>query len=259
MADKKQEQKQEHTFPTETIDLPSGGKIYGKDSPLYNGKLEIKYMTAKEEDILTSQNLIKKGTVIDTLLNSLIVTPNINCDDLILGDKNAVMVASRILAYGPDYTVKVTSPTTGELIEHTFDLSQCPFKELPEDVKYDTNSFEVSLPISKNKIKFKILSGRDENAIAEELKSIAKLNRKVSPELTTRLKHSIIEVDGEEDKATISSFVDTMLSRDSFYLRTKISEIAPDIDMKQEVDMEGESVMVDVPMTVTFFWPDSTT
>ena len=246
-------------FPTEIIDLPSGGKIYGKDSPLHDGKIEIKYMTAKEEDILTSQNLIKKGTVIDTLLNSLIVTPNINCDDLILGDKNAVMVASRILAYGPDYTVKVTSPTTGELIEHTFDLSQCPFKELPEDVKYDTNSFEVSLPISKNKIKFKILSGRDENAIAEELKSIAKLNRKVSPELTTRLKHSIIEVDGEEDKATISSFVDTMLSRDSFYLRTKISEIAPDIDMKQEVDMEGESVMVDVPMTVTFFWPDSTT
>ena len=97
MADTKKEQQ----FPTEIIDLPSQGKVYPKDSPLTTGKLEIKYMTTKEEDILTSQNLIKKGVVIETLLSSLIVTPDVNVGDLVLGDKNAVMIAARILAYGP--------------------------------------------------------------------------------------------------------------------------------------------------------------
>ena len=89
----------ESKYPTETIDLPSGGKLYPQDSPLSSGKIEIKYMTAKEEDILTSANLIKKGVVIDRLLDSIIVTEGVGIDDLILGDKNAIMVAARILAY----------------------------------------------------------------------------------------------------------------------------------------------------------------
>ena len=113
---------EERKFPTEIIDLPSGGKIYGKDSPLYQGKIEIKYMTAKEEDILTSQNLIKKGVVLEKLLDSLIMTPGINTRDLVLGDKNAIMIAIRILAYGPEYTVEVTNPNDpNQKIQHTFD------------------------------------------------------------------------------------------------------------------------------------------
>ena len=246
-------------FPSEVIDLPSGGKIYGKDSPLYEGKLELKYMTAKDEDILTSQNLIKKGTVIDTLLNSLIVTSGVTTDNLILGDKNAVMIAARILAYGPEYTVQVTVPTTGEIIEHTFDLSDCPFKKTSDDIEYSSNSFEIKLPLSGNSIKYRILTGKEEKDIEAELKAISKLNRQVSPELTTRLKYSVIEVDGESDRATISNFVDNMLSRDSFFLRKKIQEIAPDIDLTQEIDYEGETVKVDIPMTVNFFWPDAGT
>ena len=128
----------EHKFPTEVIDLPSQGKVYPKDSPLAEGKLEIKYMTTKEEDILMSENLIKKGLVIDKLLDSLIVTEGVKQENLILGDKNAALVASRILAYGPEYNVKITNPNNrDEQIEQSFDLSKCPFKETKEDVKYD--------------------------------------------------------------------------------------------------------------------------
>ena len=95
----------EHKFPTEVIDLPSGGKVYPKDSPLADGKIELKYMTTKEEDILMSQNLIKKGVVIDKLLDSLIVTEGVNQDNLLLGDKN-VLVASRILLMN-EYKLKL--------------------------------------------------------------------------------------------------------------------------------------------------------
>ena len=133
----------EHKFPTEVIDLPSQGKVYPKDSPIANGKLELKYMTTKEEDILMSQNLIKKGLVIDKLLDSLIVTQGVTQKDLILGDKNAVLVAARILAYGPEYTVEVTNPNDdGQKVEHTFDLTQCPFKETIDGVDYSGNSFD---------------------------------------------------------------------------------------------------------------------
>ena len=114
-------------------------------------------MTAKEEDILTSQNLIKKGIVIQKLLDSLIVTEGISVSDLIIGDKNAVMVASRILAYGPEYTVQVTNPNTGNEFEHTFDLTSCEFKNISDDI--NGNEFEVELPYSKVKVKFKLLTG----------------------------------------------------------------------------------------------------
>jgi len=247
------EQKQEFKFPTEVVDLPSGGKLYPKDSSLSSGKIEIKYMTAKEEDILTSQNLIKKGVVIDKLLNSLIVSKGVTADDLFIGDKNAVMVASRILAYGGDYTVEVTNPNTGETQQQTFDLTSCQFKELPEDVDYSNNEFELELPITKVNITFKLLTGKDENDIANELKSLAKIGQQA--EVTTRLKHVIASVNGETSKSIISNFVDNLLSKESLILRDEIQRINPDINLKQEVDFGGESTEVDIPMTVEFFWP----
>ena len=139
----------DNKFPSEIIDLPSKGKLYPKDSPLSEGKIEVKYMTAKEEDILTSQNLIKKGIVIDRLLDSLIITKGVKSDVLILGDKNAVMVAARILAYGPEYTCKVTTPS-GDTSEQTFNLADCPFKTIDESIT--ENTFDCELPISKTKI-----------------------------------------------------------------------------------------------------------
>ena len=245
----------ENKFPSEIIDLPSEGKLYPKDSPLSEGKIEIKYMTAKEEDILTSQNLIKKGLAIDTLLQSLIVDKNISLDDMILGDKNAVMVAARILAYGPEYTCQVTNPNTSETIEHTFNLADCPFKKLPNDIT--ENKFKITLPISKKQIEYKILTGKDEKNIEKELKSQKKIGSGVSPELTTRLRYLIISIDGDNSQSVINNFVQNMLARDSLAFRNALSEIQCDIELKQSIELGGDVVEVDIPLTTEFFWPKS--
>jgi hypothetical protein len=246
----------EYKFPTEIIDLPSEGKVYPKESPLSSGKLELKYMTTREEDILMSENLIKKGVVIDKLLDSLIVTKGVKQEDLILGDKNAVLVASRILAYGPEYTVEVTNPNDiDEKIEHTFDLSQCPFKELSKKVDYLGNSFEFVTPVGKNKLKFKLLTGADEKLIDKDLKQSSKFGH--STEITTRLRYAIIEVDGDSKLQTINAFIQTLLARDSVALRNYIRDISPDIDLTSEVEIGGEAVDVSIPLTVEFFWPQS--
>ena len=246
-----------YKFPTEVIDLPSEGKLYPEDSPLASGKLEIKYMTAKEEDILTSQNLISKGVVIDQLLDSLIMTPGVKCGDLILGDKNAVMVAARILAYGPEYTCEITLPNSGEKVEHTFNLADCPFKEVDENL--NENLFEIELPISKMKIKFSILTGKEEKLITKDLEASKKTGTQIAPELTPRLRYLIKEVDGDSTPAVINNLAQNMLARDSMALREETKKVSPDIELKQEIDIEGESVTVDIPLTANFFWPSSRT
>jgi len=246
----------EHKFPTEVIDLPSAGKVYIKDSPLSSGKLELKYMTTREEDILMSENLIKKGVVIDKLLDSLIVTSGVKQEDLILGDKNAVLVAARILAYGPEYTVEVTNPKNlEETANHTFDLSQCPFKELPKKLDYSNNSFDFTTPIGKNKLKFKLLTGADEKLIEKDLKQSKKFG--YSTEISTRLRYTVIEVDGDSKPETISEFTQNLLARDSVAFRNYIRDISPDIDLTSEVEIGGEAVDVSIPLTVEFFWPKS--
>ena len=248
MADNKQ-------YHSEVIDLPSLGKVYPEDSPISNGKIEIKYMTAREEDILTSQNLIKKGLVIDKLLDSLIITEGVKCDDLVLGDKNAVMVAARVLAYGPEYECEVTNPNTEKTFNHIFNLADCPFKKIPDDV--EGNKFELELPVSKTKITFKLLTGKEEKLIEAELKGIKKTGVQISPELTTRLRHTITSVNGDGDMNTINQFVQNMLSRDSLELRKHINKVSPDIELSQEIDLEGDTVKVNIPMTVNFFWPEA--
>ena len=246
----------EHKFPTEVIDIPSGGKVYPKDSPLADGKIEIKYMTTKEEDILMSENLIKKGVVIDKLLDSLIVTKGVKQEHLVLGDKNAVLVASRILAYGPEYTCEVANPKNpDQQVEHTFDLSQCPFKTISEDVDYSDNSFEFITPIGKNKVKFKLLTGVEEKQIEKDLEQTKKFG--YNAEISTRLRYTIIEVDGDKTPETITAFSQNMLARDSMALRNYIQDISPDIDLTSEIEIGGEPVSVSIPLTVGFFWPQS--
>ena len=244
----------EHKFPTEVIDLPSLGKLYPKNSPLADGKIELKYMTTREEDILMSENLIKKGVVIDKLLDSLIVTPNVKQTDLILGDKNAVLVASRILAYGPQYTTEMINPSNpNQKIQHTFDLSNCPFKELSDDIKHDGNSFDFTTPVGKNKLKFKILTGADEILMNKDIEQSAKYGHQTT--ISTRLRYSVIEVDGDKTQETINSFTQNMLARDSVALRNQIQKVSPDIDMTSEVEIGGETVSVSIPLSVEFFWP----
>ena len=247
----------EHKFPTEIIDLPSKGLLYPKDSPLAEGKIEIKYMTTKEEDILMSDNLIKKGVVVDKLLDNLIVTNGVKQADLILGDKNAVLVAARILAYGPDYTVEIPNPSDIEnMVEHTFDLSKCPFKKLPKKVKFNhENSFEYTTDVGKNKIKFKLLTGKEESLITKDIEQSKKYG--YNTEITTRLRHMITDVDGDSKPENINEFVQNLLARDSRAFRNYVAEITPDIDLEQEVEIGGESVNVSIPLTAEFLWPQT--
>ena len=246
----------EHKFPTEVIDLPSEGKVYSKESPLSSGKLELKYMTTREEDILMSENLIKKGVVVEKLLDSLIVTKGVKQADLIVGDKNAVLVASRILAYGPEYKTEVINPNNSdERIEHTFDLSKCPFKGLSKDVDYSDNSFDFTTPVGKNKLKFKLLTGVDEVSIEKDIKQSSKFG--VSTDITTRLRYIVTEVDGDTKSSTINEFTQNLLARDSVALRNYIRDISPDIDLTSEVEIGGETVSVSIPLSVEFFWPQS--
>ena len=246
-------------FPTEVIDLPSKGYFYPKDSPLSSGQVEIKYMTAREEDILTSMNLIQKGTVMDILLEALVVS-DVNLDDVLIGDKNAIMIASRVLAYGKDYTFEFTDPSSGESREETVDLTKLEDKKI-DFSKYEKgkNEFNFELPASKKTITFKILTQREEKQIDNELKAMRKLIKKsgIDPEITTRLKASIIAVDGNRERNTVNKFVDTeFLSVDSFAYRTYLTSITPDIDLSYSVELDnGEIEEVAVPVTAQFFWP----
>tara|TARA_R100000315_G_C5182756_1_gene106087 strand:+ start:5 stop:640 length:636 start_codon:yes stop_codon:yes gene_type:complete len=209
-------------------------------------------MTAKEEDILTSQNLIQQGVVIETLLQSLIVDKTINIHDLLIGDKNAIMVAARILGYGKDYKFEYE----GE--EQEVDLSQLnpipiDFKKLQKGV----NEFSFKLPYSKRTITFKLLNGHDERKINAEVKAKQKISKVTSSELTTRFKHMIKSIDGNSEISVINNFVDNeFLSRDSLAFRQYLTEITPDIDMSTDViDKTGKEIEVTIPVTVRFFWP----
>ena len=253
-------QKEEYQFPTEDVTLPSKGLLYPEGHPLRSGVIKMKYMTAKEEDILTNQNFIKNGTVINKLLQSLIVTP-IDYNDLFIGDKNAILIAARILGYGADYTFEYTSPKTGETEEVTIDLTELKDLELDESLMVEgRNEFEFTLPTSKVNITFKFLTHRDEDKIQKELKGLKKINKHSSAELTTRLKHTIVSIDGDRDQKTIRDFVnDRFLARDSKAFRNYLQKVMPDIDMKIDIDLENGDTIEDVniPLGISFFWPDA--
>ena len=200
----------DYKFPTEMVELPSKGYFYFEGHPLSKGKVEVKYMTAREEDILTSQNLIQQGTVIDKLLESLIVDKSIKIDDMLIGDKNAIMVASRILGYGKEYSLEYD----GQTIE--VDLTSLKDIKLDESIVSDgVNEFEFELPATKRKLTFKLLTSGDEKEIENEVKGYEKVGDGIGYDLTTRLKHQIISIDGDTKRASINSFVENeFLSRD---------------------------------------------
>jgi hypothetical protein len=244
---------QKHQFPTEEVTLPSKGLLYPKESPLSKGVVEIKYMTAKEEDILTNQNYIQKGTVIDKLLQSLIVTP-IDYNDLLTGDKNAILIAARILGYGKDYDFKYNEKET------TVDLTELDDKLIDESLIVEgKNEFEYQLPFSKRSITFKLLTQADDTKIQNELKGLKKISKHSNPENTTRLKHTIISVDGDRTPKTIRDFVDNqLLARDARELRKYMTYVSPDVDLTVDLTFEdGETLEnVSLPIGVNFFWPD---
>ena len=236
-------------MPTETIELPSQGLVYPDSSPLSSGKIEMKYMTAREEDILTNQNYISKGIVLDELLKSLIVS-KINYDELVVGDKNAILIAARILGYGKDYSFSYD----GE--EYTVDLSKIDNKLLDQNIfRKGINEFDFTLPASTTKITFKFLTGNDEKKIKAELEGLKKINKNNSAELSTRLKYMITSVGESREEKDIRQFIDNqLLARDSRALREYIKEVQPDVDMT--FFPNGSETKSTIPFGLNLFWPD---
>ena len=263
IASHQTDQVQTVQYPSEVVDLPSQGWFYDPTSPLASGKVDIKYMTAREEDILTSQNLIKKGVVLDKLLEALIVSPGVKLDDILTGDKNAIFIAARILAYGKDYKIKFKDPSNGEDVEDTVDLTKLENKEFDfEQHNRGQNLFEFELPFSKRKIHWSMLTHSDERTIDQELKSMKKFSRDKnhSSEVTTRLKYVIKALDGNEDKAAIKKFVDQeLLARDSLSFRNYVKENTPDIDLTFNFESEetGYTERMNLPLGVDFFYPSA--
>jgi hypothetical protein len=246
-------------IPTETVTLPSKGLVYPETSLLAKGEIEMRYMTAKDEDILTNINFIKQGTAIDKLLKSLIVTP-IDLDELVTGDKNAILFAARILGYGKDYTFKFRNEATKQDEDYTFDLTKLEEKPLDEKIfEKGKNEFIFTLPSSKAVITFKLLNGKDEKSIDAEIKGLQKLDPNGAFDNITRLKHMIIAVNGKQDKISIYEFVDNyLLANDSRAFKKYYNEISPDIDTTITIEKDGyvqEGVYI--PIGISFFWPDS--
>ena len=239
-------------FPTETIELPSKGLIYPEDNPLSSGTIEMKYMTAKEEDILSNQSYIQNGTVLDKLLKSLIVS-KIDYNELIVGDKNAVMIAARILGYGKDYEFEYK----GEKV--SVDLSTLENREFDEKaITRGVNEFSFTLPNSGTIITYKLLTHKDETAITNELNGLKKINKNSDPSVSTRMKHMILSVNGDSERKTVREFVDNyFLASDARAFRQHVREVQPDVDLKVTVELSSGEEAIDLPIGVTFFWPDA--
>jgi hypothetical protein len=237
----------ETKFPTEIVELPSKGLVYPADHPLHSGKVEMKYMTAKEEDILTNQNYIQKGIVLDKLLEALTMN-KFSLKDMITGDKNSLIVASRILGYGKDYTF------TYDGKEYNVDLTTLDNKPFDTSLLTSKGTFKFILPVSKTEVEFKLLTAKDEELIDQEIQGLKKLNKELSSEITTRLKYQLTTVDGSQDRNVIKEFVEfNLLAADSRALRLYIKEVAPDVNLSFTTD-GGEEVAI--PINLNFFWPD---
>lgn len=249
------------TLPTITVNLPSKGYFYPTSSPLSSGTIEIYQVTARHEDILSNTNYLKKGIVLDEFLKALIATPNVSINDLLIGDKNALFIASRKSAYGEIYTTKIKCPecdvesnidiNLDELVEKAFKL---------ENYTKGENKFTFVLPTSGRTVTWSFMTHKDEADIDQELKALAKLGANATaPEITTRLKYSIKSIDGDTDKVKIKSFVDNQLpAKDSMALRRHIREMTPDLDMSFNFVCPacGHQAKMTVPLGASFFWPN---
>ncbi len=254
-----QTQSSPKTFPfaTEVISLPSRGLVYPEGNSLSRGEITMKLLTAKEEDILTSSNLIRKGIVLDKLLESIIVDSDVNINDLVIGDKNAILIASRILAFGPEYKVTVTDPQENEPVEVSVDMSQLNTKEIDESKLNRKNEYDFILPKSGVQIKFKLMTHGDEVAVSKDVEASMKI-LKQGNDIQARYRRLIVEVNGNRDAGYISNFVaNQLLAADSKALRKYMNEISPDVDLtfNYTSPFTGETEALKVPIGVDFFYP----
>ena len=256
------EQPLQFVTPTEFVELPSRGLFYPPNHPLHNTDIiEIKHMTAKEEDILTSETLLKKGVAINRMISSLILDKSIRVEDLLLGDKNAILIASRITGFGPHYAVNATCPSCYKKADTTFDLREIQstdiFAQEPEGVEVlESGLFAFTLPVSGVRVTVKLLTAADELDLQRHTESKKKL-KKESSLITDLLKAIVVAANDHTDRATINKFVDSVPMQDVTHLRKQYEKVKPDMDIKFDFECPvcsylGEVVM---PMTAEFFWP----
>ena len=253
--------------PTEFVDLPSKGVYYAIGHPLHGqDTIEIKHMTAKEEDMLTSRSLLRKGVALDRVIDSIIVDNRIDPEELLVGDRNAIIVSARISAYGSDYTTKVTCPSCATQQEHTFDLNDSSiYNQDNQDDTFDglvqqqeDGTFTVELPRSQFNIGFRILTGKDEKQVASGLEMDKKTKGSYEKNVTRQLKHIIVSVNGNATAEAVNYVADNLPSIDARYLRQAYKSVNPNIDLTQHfecIECDYESDM-EVPLTADFFWPD---
>lgn len=248
-------------IPVQIVPLPSAGKTYPEGSVLHNCEtIEIRGMTAREEDILTSQALLKKGTVITELIKSCVTNKAIDPSLMLTGDRNAMMVAIRITGYGHLYDAEVSCSSCDRTQAQEFNLAMLPIRRLDIDpVSPGMNVFEHRLPFTKKLVKFRYLTGRDEEEIMAVQERQKKLGLNSDSMVTTNLMHSIVAVENIEDRAKIAQFVRMMPARDSLSLRDFIRKSEPGIRMRQEVTCNdcGHIEEVSMPMGVKFLWPSA--
>jgi len=246
--------------PTEFVELPSGGQLYSSDHPLHNvSTVEIKHMTAKEEDILTSETLLKRGMAIDRLIESVLVDKTIKIDELLVGDKNAILLATRITGFGSDYLANVTCPSCVAKVEHEFDLSDVQNKKISLDgVRSTANGvYLFELPTTKIALEIKLLTSSDERTISQNNDRRKKLKL---PEnnTTTLLAAIMVSANGVTDSAQLLQLAELLPVRDSMFIRKTYDALRPDVDMEHAFSCsscgyEGGIVM---PLTAEFFWPN---
>jgi hypothetical protein len=247
--------------PVESAPLPSNGLVYPQESALHMCQtVDIRSMTAREEDILTSRALIKKGTVITELIKSCLIDKRIQVPDMLAGDRNAIMVALRITGYGAEYTVEADCPKCSARSKQEFNLGEMPIKRLQiEPVSKGQNLFEFKLPVTKKTVHFKFLTGRDEEEISTIQERTKKQGAQADNIVTNRLQFAIVSVEGKTDRSSINGFIRNMPARDSMSLRKFIDANEPGIDMKGNFDCPSCNDVneVRVPLGASFFWPDA--
>ncbi len=252
--------------PTEIVDLPSRGVFYPEGHPLH-GKdtIEIRYMTAKDEDTLTNQSLLKKGVALEKVLQDIVVDKTINMDTLLVGDKNAVVVAARKSAYGTDYQTKVTCPSCGKVQGYEFDLHNCSVKEPISDEelerlgisKTQDCTFVFKLPILNVPVELKLLTGKDENFISQKVREAQLAKKEVESLLLLQLKLMIKSINGISDSKIIAEAVSLLPAKDSKTIRQVYSSISPNMDLSHDFECKSCSyeTRLEVPFTSDFFWP----
>ena len=248
--------------PTEFVELPTGGKHYPEGHPLH-GKdcVEIRYMTAKDEDILSSRTLLKKGLAIDRLLQNILVDQSIDINTLYIGDKNAILVAARITGYGEAYKAMITCPECLSKNEIEFDLSQLKTYQGDDwgdfDVKKHTDDrFIITLPHTGVDVEVRLLTAKDEDYLSKLSESKKKKNLPES-NLTDQIRMIVVSVNGHTDPKSLKAFTDGLPARDSRYLRAAYEKVIPNVDMSQDYQCRvcGHEQEVAVPFTAGFFWP----